>query len=350
MSCAMGTKHFFGIEFSSSWIRVASARATKAGTISVRVSRVPLQAGSINESSGAIEDSAKLRDALRWGLSVIDGQRGVGALSIVVPSPLCYSTSFFAPGYLRHATHSELKVAYPVDLPGDSASLLVDLHAGQPNSHGERSVMLLAARRSAIEGYMRLFEGREWLIGVITTGAVARFNRWKLQHDTVSSQVALICSTDADARELSVWDRGVLVASESRGWGNRSRAWVSESARGSSRDAERTAAVASEIVTIIKQRSQTERPIECVLFGGGLRTCRQLHEQIARATGILCEASAAVVAVQSMELSSSISPSAKCQIHSHEQDTDRGEFDDVIGSLAPTIVALRAKKRRARWC
>jgi hypothetical protein len=338
----MGTKLWLGIVFTPSWLRVACIQFARSPGLVRQVYGLPLPVGCINEDSGAIEDSNTLQAALASLPCMNPKQLGLGAVFLVVPQLLCYRTAFTASPALRHAPVDQLIAECVSDLPGDRSSLVVDAYAHEPSIGDHRSVMVVAARRSAIEAYTRLFAGCVWCLGGVTTGEIARFNRWTLQRPDVSARVVLVCTSDVDSRELSVWDRGVLTASDTRYWRQRSRIGGRASTGMQSGPGDNRDMLTRDILTVIEKQSNVGRPVESVLFGGTLRKREDLQLAVSRASGVPYD-----VSVDRLCASQTGSTNKSLQLESMPKE-DNGLYDDAVGATAPKISQFLVRQRR-KW-
>jgi hypothetical protein len=339
----MAVRRLLGIVFTPSWLRVAQAEVSRDRTYSVRLFAVPLPVGCINEHSGAIEDSGMLQEAMHSIPSKFLQHGGSGDIFMVIPQLLCYRTSFIVPKRLEQASMREILAAHPVDLPGDRSSLIVDASAHPVGTNGDRAVMVLAARRSSLEAYARLFKEQECSLGGIITGEIARYNRWRLQWPGVSSRVALICSADTDSQELSLWDRGVLTASDTRYWYQREPSRLEGNVHAEKINGASTERLAQEITHMIDRARTVARPIEQILLGGALRNHKHLQELIHKSTGIQCETSQHVD--NYMKLLQETDERSRYLMQGLQEP---GVFDDALGAIAPRVLSLHAKIRRWR--
>jgi hypothetical protein len=334
----MATRSILGLVFSPSWLRVAHAEMSSSRHYSVRLFGVPLPVGCINESSGAIEDSATLRDVLHTLPQRPLNQVREGGVFLVIPQLLCYRTSFVVPAELAKAPVAEIIKSYPIDLPGDRTSLIFDGYAHGVNLDGPRSVMVIAARRSSLQSYCRLFEDLQWCLGGITTGEIARYNRWRLQCPKLDSQVALVCSADIDSRELSLWDRGVLVASDTRHWYQRAQNRLTRSLGAKKAIDTRncidvpTDQLAREVAEMIKRAVTLTRPIERILCCGILSNHPQFQEVVQGLTDIRCETSQGVNRYMTVSADTGEGSGFRVQ-----DSQGLGIFDDVLGAIAHRV-------------
>lgn len=303
---------YTSIAFTPSWLVAAHVELARGGRMRMELYRVPLPAGCINDHSGIIEDYSKLKAAL-VGLAGLNWDLlGVGEVSIILPPFLCYHTVFSVPGHLKQASTDAILAEYPLELPGDRDSLIVAAHSHEPDQLQDRTVMLVAARQSVIADYVRLFAGYEWAIDVVTTGEVARFNRCALDRSRLKGEVALVCSCNDDHYEFSVWDRGVLVASNTR---RRDRAERSE-------DDLNGVSLSSEVLAILRREDLSKRPITVVLLCGALRGCRKLQSEISEASEVSCLVSPDIESICKLE--TALTPEQANMSAS-------GVFDDVTG-------------------
>jgi hypothetical protein len=338
----MAARRLLGIVFTPSWLRVAQAEMSKDRAYSVRLFAVPLPVGCINEQSGAIEDSGMLQAVMR---SIPTGALhcgGYGEIFMAVPQLLCYRTSFVVAPGLAQASMREILAAHLNDVPGDRSSLVVDASAHEVAAGGVRTMMVLAARRTSLEAYVRLFQDREWCLGGITTGEIARYNRWTLQSRGLSCRVALICSADTDSQEFSVWDRGILIASDTHYSYQRERGRLDGNViTGRSIDAQ-IDQIAQQVTKMIERTRTAARPIENILLGGALRNHPQLHESIHRLTGIPCEASQQIDRYMKI-----LHETEKNSCFLMQEKSELGFFDDALGTIAPRVFSQQA--RRNGW-
>jgi hypothetical protein len=344
----MASRHLVSIAFTPSWLRVAhievsTPRAVKLrGSVarrhSVDLHEVPLPVGCINRNSGAIEDLSALQDAMKVSGSLYLHERRCLELFVVIPQMLCYRAFFAVPADLACASLKDVLVQYPLELPGDRSMLVTAAHAHAPCKDRTRSAMVLAARSSALEEYVRLFQGLEWSLSGITTGEIARYNRWHLQRPGISSQVVLMCSSDTDSYELSVWDCGVLIASESRRFEQGERARGPGNAVGSQPLGAHREQLAHDISALIDRYRELERPIEVIVFGGGLSRERELLDSLSGSSGASCEVSCEVDRYMQI-----LDRSATGCGPGLRNTTALGLFDDAIGAIAPRMLSVNAK-------
>jgi Tfp pilus assembly PilM family ATPase len=277
--------------------------------------------GCINEYSGELQDISRVRGLLEVALGCDLRDFGPKEIFFAVPQSLAYRTAFEVPADLQRASIDELLATYAAKLPGDLDSLVVDAYAHEPDFVNRRSVMILAARRNAIETYARLLEGREWLIGGITTAEIARFNLWNTFQPEVATQVVFVCSADNHSRELSLWDRGVLVASDTRCWLQGDK--VSED-------------LAKDIKQLSAQHSRTGSPPESVLLGGALCELIELQDRIRSDCGINCWVSQPLLrAIQT----------TRGQNYDHNNIR---LMEDAVGVIAPKLRTPGAAYRKRR--
>lgn len=336
----MGAKRWVGIVFTPSWLRIACVEFVRSRSVVRQVYGLPLPVGCINEDSGTIEDSNTLQGALA-GLSCLSPKRlSVGSVFLVVPQLLCYRSAFMASPALRSAPMDQLVAECVADLPGDRRSLIIDAYAHEPSVGDSRAVMVVAARRSAIEAYTRLFSGCLWSIGGITTGEIARFNRWRLQRPEMTSRVTLVCASDVDSRELSVWDNGVLTASDTRYWRKRSRLRGRNSMGTQDGVGDTPEMLVRDILACIDKQRSLGRPVESVLFGGALRKREDLHTAVSSTSGIPYD-----VSTGTLGPGHEGSPSALHRSRTACED-DGGLYDDAVGAIAPGISQMGVRWRR----
>jgi hypothetical protein len=328
----MVARRVVGIVFTPSWLRVAQAEMSRDRVYAVRLDAVPLPVGCINENSGALEDSEMLRDVIHSIPGTVLHHREDGEIFVVIPQLLCYRTSFVAPAGFAQASIKEILAAHPIELPGDRSSLVVDASAHAVSIAGARAVMVMAARRSSVEAYARLFKDREWCLGGMTTGEIARYNRWRLQCRSLSSDVALVCSADIDSQELSLWDRGVLIASDTRCWYQRERRSFDGNVDTEKPLGATTDRIAKAVANMIERANAVARPITQILFGGSLTNLRQLHERVHRLTGIQYEVSQRVD--RYMKITQPTDDLCGLRIQGAQE---QGLFDDALGAIAPQI-------------
>lgn len=339
----MAARRLLGIVFTPSWFRVAQAELLRGQVYSVSLYAVPLPVGCIHENSGVVEDSETLRKVMQ-STPVKWIHHGLGVeISVVIPQVCCYRAAFVVPTGLEHASMKDILASYPLDLPGDSGSLVVDSSAHAVSTNGERSVMVLAARRSSLETYAQLFKGREWCLSGITTGEIARYNLWRLQYPELDTQVVLVCSADTDSQEFSMWNRGVLVASDTRYRYQRARSQSDcDSGAGEIFDTA-TDQLEQELIRMIERAQITGRPIERILLGGALRHDLHLQERLGRLTRIPSENSTRVD--RYMRIGREIGDGCSFEVDGAHKV---GLFDDVLGAIAPSVFSLHAKKIRGR--
>jgi len=227
------------------------------------------------------------------------------------------------------------------DLPGDRSSLVFDAYTNAPQPGEARAVMVLAARRVAIEAYTRLFGEDMWCIGGVTTGEVARFNRWNLQQPEVGERVVLVCGADSESRELSTWSRGVLTASDTRYWRYRGR--VAGGAHQGVADylGENNELLAQDIMASIERQRSAGEPVESVCLGGALRGRSNLRDRIKAASGVDC-----LLSTNRGLFVSAPSLGVVRSNESSEEASDSGLYDDAIGAIAPVIATLKGRKGR----
>lgn len=340
----MAARRLLGIVFTPSWLRVAQAELFRGSVYLVSLHAASLPVGCIHDNSGILENYGVLYDLLQSiPLTSLHSRRGV-EISLVIPQPLCFRVAFSVPTGLEHAPIEEIIAAYPIDLPGDPASLVVDSCAHSVGVKGARSVMVMAARRSSIESYARLFKDREWCLNSITTGEVARYNRWRLQYPAINSQVALICSLDANSYEFSLWDRGVLLASDTRYWSQHERSHrdvVTQEEKDSDVASDQ---IAREIIKMIERARSTTKPVELILLGGELRHYSSLCESLYQSTGIPCAKAAPVE--RYMMITKETVDGGSVGINGVQEI---GLFDDALGAIAPRIFARHTSKSGVKY-
>lgn len=341
----MVARRLLGIVFTPSWVRVAFADLSKDCDSSVRVYGVPLPVGCINEDSGAVEDSSALEQAMRAVPCINRRYFRQGSVFLVVPQLLCYRTAFIVPAKYSSAPLQRLIEENVADLPGDRSSLIVSAYTHDPRRGEPQRVMVIAARRLAIEAYTRLFGGDAWCIGGITTGEVARFNRLRLHWSELDSKVALVCGADTESWELSVWNRGVLLASDTRYWRERDRAACGGKRVNVENLDEQFEHIARAIIKSIESQRDSLMPVECVCFGGLLRERKDLQERISAMSGVAHHTST----TGSLFAGATREDVGRDSMRSRAID-DNGLFDDAIGAIAPMMGALRGRWRReAGW-
>ncbi len=317
------------IEFTPSWLLAAQVELYRGRSLGLQLSRVPLPAGCINEHSGVIEDPSKLKAALIGVKDLSWDKLGVGAVSLIVPPLLCFRSSFCVPERFREASTDRILSDCPLELPGNRDALIVAAHSHDPKEANDRMLMLIAARQSVIADYVGLFAGYEWAIDVITIGEISRFNRYALYRSQLKREVALVCSCNDDFYEFSVWDRGVLVASDTR---KRSRTKRHEY------DLDEIP-LNSAILKIIERQRASELPITFVLFGGGLRGCHELQGAISAATKVTCGRSPEMESIFNLE--TALAPEAAYMSAS-------GLLDDLTGVVMQSQRS-QIGRRRSRW-
>ena len=334
-------RRLLGIVFTPSWLRIAYVQLSMSRVPTVQTYSVPLPVGCINEDSGAIEDSNLLQQAMGSVPCINRRNLRQGGVFLVVPQLLCYRTAFVVPPERSSVSLQRLLDENIADLPGDRSSLLVDAYAHVPRPGESRAVMVLAARRAAIEAYTRLFGDDVWCIGGITTGEVARFNRWKVQYPEVGSKVVLVCGADAESRELSVWNRGVLTASDTRYWRPRGRVIGGARRGGVEHLSEQPETLVRDIMSILERQRNSGTQVECLCLGGAFREHKDLRERISMASSITCHVST------NRGLFAPIIP-----LGTGGEDALSGEvgqsglFDDAIGAIAPKMASLVRRKGR----
>jgi hypothetical protein len=336
----MGTRRWLGIVFTPSWLRVAEVDVSRNKDLICQVYGVPLPVGCINEDSGLIEDSRTLQEAIESVPCIAPESCGDGRVFLVVPQLLCYRTACVVPSVLQNATIEQLLTHCSADLPGDRNSLIVDAYAHHPTPREERSVMIVAARRNAIEAYVRLFAGWVWCIGGITTGEVSRLNRWRLQRSDIASEIVLVCSSDVDFFELSVWDRGVLMASETQYRRQRTRR-VSQPYGSSNANFDGAQeVVARDILSVLARQRDLGRPIARVLYGGALCERYELHAAVQNASGTPYDVSTGRGCLNVTGQKSRLDEGDAAP------GSGRGLFDDAVGAVIPRLLSTRGRCRR----
>ncbi|MFO0415699.1 MAG: hypothetical protein ACK5Y6_00285 [Pseudomonadota bacterium] len=200
-------------------ISAAEARVVKVvlrrGSVAVSSAySVPLPVGCLDEGTGRVEDPLRLADALR-GIPLFNGEeRSPKLVHLVVPKQLCFTNTITAPASAWRLSSGAFLHKYRAALPGDPAALIVDLHREAVTDGGARRVMLVAAKRDALAGYIRVVAGLDHEVTSVTTGEIARYNLAYAGDPEVAKRCAFIAALEVGRAEVAIWDRGLLVASD----------------------------------------------------------------------------------------------------------------------------------------
>jgi hypothetical protein len=182
-----------------------------------------LPKGCINELTGEVEDpsfivsffkSIQLQERLRAS-SLLSLKPDI---SLILPAAVCYHVNIPIDEGDRILDTPALLRKYSRSLPGDVTKLILSGYASAKDlavkANGELSVF--AARERAVRGYIRLFE--EHLVQVVSVlpPQVARYNRILHEFPASASGRILNIHIAPYGGEISLWDCGVMISSESR--------------------------------------------------------------------------------------------------------------------------------------
>ena len=328
----MGTRCLLGIVFTPSWLRVVHIKLSRRQVLSCAQHKEPLPVGCINEDTGAIEDFQALKAVMREMPCIESQSYGIGGVFMVVPQLLCYRSTAAVPVALRDAPVDRILAECISEVPGDREALIVSAHAHDCSKSSQRSIMVVAARRDAIEAYARLFTERLWSVGGITTGEVARFNRWIMQRPDTRDETVVVCSADVDSREVSVWDRGVLIESDARYTRRGSRMTARTQEAHGNAPADDVAAASRAIIDTIQRQEKCGRRVSRVLCGGDLCAQFDLHSAVSQTSGVVCEASSGRSCLGVFAMAS------KSALDNLSIAPERQIFDDALGAVIPKLV------------
>jgi hypothetical protein len=211
------------ISFSARLVRIVIASERHRGDLKLATYLLNLPKGCINEVTGEVEDPSFI---LRFLESINISQqlkpRSLLSLkpeiTIILPSSTCYHLTMPVDESDKTLDTPALVKRYAKSLPGDSTKLISSGYASPKalSFRATRELSLFAARECAVLGYTRLLGDNICQIQSVIPPQVACFNRILLERSEVISDCILNLDSSSQGDEITLWDSGLIVASESR--------------------------------------------------------------------------------------------------------------------------------------
>jgi hypothetical protein len=211
------------ISFSATLVRIVIASERHRGDLKLATYLLNLPKGCINEVTGEVEDPSFI---LRFLESINISQqlkpRSLLSLkpeiTIILPTSTCYHLTIPVDESDKTLDTQELVKRYSKSLPGDATKLISSGYANPKalSFRAKRELSIFAARECAVLGYTRLLGENICQIQSVIPPQVACFNRILLERSEVISDCILNLDTTLQRHEITLWDSGVIVASENR--------------------------------------------------------------------------------------------------------------------------------------
>lgn len=269
-------KNLCVISFSPTLARLVLASEPRRGYLKLAKYLFHLPKGCINEVTGEVEDPSCI---IRFLESIKISQklkpRSVLSLQpdiiIILPSATCYHLTIPLEESDKRLDTQALLKRYSKLLPGDPTKLILAGYADpeELNVKGKRELSIFAARESAVLGYTRLLVDNLCQIQSVFPTQVARFNRILLERPEVTSKRILNLDTSLHGGEITLWDCGAIIASESRAE-SKERSYGDSSKRvGVEFIGEHPEVIANEVLRFLAKPELLGRaPSEVVITGG----------------------------------------------------------------------------------